>query len=65
MILLKGFIKVNVNMNMIMKNVKNAKYTNGYTNVKGDLIINKCLCCNRNYQKRFDEDLKKRFVIFS
>ena len=50
---------------MIMKNVKNAKYTNEYTNVKVDLIINKCLCCNWNYQKRFDEDLKKRFVIFS
>ena len=65
MILLKGFIKVNVNINMIMKNVKNAKYTNEYTNVKVDLIINKGLCCNRNYQKRFDEDLKKRFVIFS
>ena len=65
MILLKGFIKVNVNINMIMKNVKNAKYTNEYTNVKVDLIINKCLCCNWNYQKRFDEDLKKLFVIFS
>ena len=22
-----------------------------YTNVKDDLIINKCLCCNKNYQK--------------
>ena len=21
----------------------------------------KCLCCNKNYQKKFDENLKKRF----
>ena len=23
-----------------------------YTNVKDDLILYKCLCCNRNYQKK-------------
>ena len=23
----------------------------------------KCLCCNKNYQKKFDEKLKKRFLI--
>ena len=33
-----------------------------YTNVKDDLILYKCLCCNRNYKKKFDENLKKRFA---
>ena len=27
-----------------------------YTNVKDDLIERKCLCCNKNYQKTFDEN---------
>ena len=30
------------------------------TKVKEDLIVYKCLCCNRNCQKNFDENLKKR-----
>ena len=33
-----------------------------YTNVKDDLTLYKCLCCNRNHQIQFDENLKKRFV---
>ena len=32
-----------------------------YTNVKDDLIEYKCFCCNKNYHKKFDENLKKRF----
>ena len=32
-----------------------------YINVKYDLLIYKCSFCNRNYQKKFDEDFKKRF----
>ena len=32
-----------------------------YTNLKVDLIEYKCLCCNKNYQKKFDENLKKPF----
>ena len=31
------------------------------TNFKDDLIGYKCLCCNKSYQKKFDEKLKKRF----
>ena len=31
------------------------------TNFKDDLIEYKCLCCNKNYQQKFDEKLKKRF----
>ena len=33
----------------------------GYTNFKDNLIEYKCLWCSRNYQKKFDENLKKRF----
>ena len=32
-----------------------------YTNFKDDLIKYKCLCCNKNYQHKFDEKLKERF----
>ena len=48
---LKAFIKLNANTNMI----KNAKHVeldceccHECTNVKDDLILCKCLCCNRN-----------------
>ena len=33
-----------------------------YTNVKDDLIPYKCLCCNRYYQNKFEENLKKGFT---
>ena len=33
-----------------------------YSNFKDDLIEHKCLSCKRNYQKMFDENLKKRFL---
>ena len=29
-----------------------------YKNFKDDLIEYKCLCCNKNYQQKFDERLK-------
>ena len=32
-----------------------------YKNFKDDLIEHKCLCCNKKYQQKFDEKLKKRF----
>ena len=32
-----------------------------YTNFKDDLIEYKCLCCNKNYQHKFDKKLKKFF----
>ena len=31
-----------------------------YANFKDDLIEYKCLCCNKNYQHKFDEKLKER-----
>ena len=30
-------------------------------NFKDDLIEYKCLCCNKNYQHKFDEKLKEQF----
>ena len=41
---------------------KDCKCCIEYTNVKVDLIEYKCLCCNRNYQKKFNEYLKNRFA---
>ena len=38
---------------------KGCKYCFEYTNVKDDLVVFECLCCNKNYQKKFDENLKK------
>ena len=32
-----------------------------YTNLKHNLIQYKCLCCNKNYQYKFDEKLRERF----
>ena len=33
-----------------------------YKTLKDDLIEYKCLYCNKNYQHKFDEKLKKRFL---
>ena len=58
-------MKLNVNMDMITKNVKhgesNTKIVSAVlnTNIKDDLIEYNCLCCDKNYQKTFDENLKK------
>ena len=32
-----------------------------YTNLENDLVEHKCLCSDKNYPKKFDENLKKRF----
>ena len=32
-----------------------------YMNLRDDLIAYKCLCCNKNYQHKFDKKLKKQF----
>ena len=55
-------------MKMIVKNVKrvelNTKIANGLciTRMLEDLILCKSLWCNKNYQKKFDENFKKRFA---
>ena len=41
---------------------KYYNYVLEYTNFKDDLIEYKCLCCNKNYQHKFDEKLKERFL---
>ena len=33
-----------------------------YTRVKDDLVEYECFCCNKNYQKKFNKNLKKQFV---
>ena len=43
-----------------------CKYCNcflEYINFKDDLIEYKYLCCKKNYQQKFDEKLKERFLI--
>ena len=45
-----------------IKCTNSNKCYNEYTNFKDVLIEFKCLCCNKNYQKRFDENLKKKFA---
>ena len=32
-----------------------------YIGFKDDLLGYKCLCCNKNYQQKFDEKIKERF----
>ena len=68
-VLLKEFIKLNANMKMIIKNVKQVEISTKTAstvqeskNVKDDSLIYKYLFCNRNYQKKFGEDLNKRFA---
>ena len=52
-IFLKEFIKLNVNSDMMMKNLKDVELNISiatvfltYTNFEDDLIEYKCLCCN-------------------
>ena len=40
---------------------KYCDYFFEYINFQDDLIDYKCLYCNKNYQPKFDEKLKKRF----
>ena len=37
------------------------RITTEYANFKNDLIEYKCLCCNKNYQHKFDAKLKEQF----
>ena len=32
-----------------------------YKSFQDDLVENKCLCCKKNYQKKFEEKFEKRF----
>ena len=50
---------------MIIKKEKLAEFNvsiaPGIKNFIDDFIEWKCLCCNKNYQQKFDENLKERF----
>ena len=62
------FIKLNVNMETMIKYVKLAElnttipttFLNTQTKQR-NLIECKYLCCNKNYQKTLEENLKKRY----
>ena len=66
-IFLKEFIESNVNLDTMIKNLKHGikyKYCDcflEYMNFKDDSIEYKCLCCNKDYQHKFDEKLKEQF----
>ena len=61
-ILLKEFIKLNVNTDMIMKNetcwinYKNYEYCLENVSVKDHWIEYKCLCCSKTYPRMFNEN---------
>ena len=64
-----AFIKLNLHNDMIMKNVRVAELNTIFMSAalntqifKDYFILYECLFCDRNYQKNFDEILKKRFV---
>ena len=51
---LKGFLKLNVSMGMMIKNANHLKFNGNivsleYTIIKDDLLVYKCLCRRRNY----------------
>ena len=63
--LLKDFIKLNVNTDTIIKNMKlvevNTKFKSAFLNAqtsKDDLVEYICLCCNKNYLKDIDQKLE-------
>ena len=64
----KKFIKLNAKMKIIINNVKRVELNTNivitflntyYANVKNELILYKYLYCKKNYQKRFNEVLRK------
>ena len=72
-IFLKEFIELNVNMDMMTKNVRlvgsnialygiKFKYYDCFLEyINGDLIEYRCLFCNKIFHYKFDEKLKDRF----
>ena len=53
--LLKGFIKLNVNTDTMVKNVKRGKFCDCFLDdaiFKDDLTGYKYLCCNKNYENK-------------
>ena len=68
-ILLKKLMKLNLNMEMTIKNVKLLKFNTKVKSfilntqtLKNNLMRYKCQCYNTNYQKKFEEKFKTRFA---
>ena len=55
-------MKLNVNTDMMTKNAKIVELNSNIVSVIDRLIQYKYLCCNKNYQKKFNENSKKRFA---
>ena len=47
---------------MFVIKYKDCECCRKYMNMKDDSTVFKCLRCNRKLQKKFNENLKKRFV---
>ena len=67
-IFLKELMELNVNLDMMIKNAKLPELNTSiatleYINSKDHLIEYKSLCCNKNYQRKFDEKLKDLFLM--
>ena len=61
-VLHKKFIKLNLNTDIPCAiKYKGCQICLEYTSVIDYLIEYKCLCCNKNYQKKLDENLEERF----
>ena len=57
-IFLKKFIKLNVNTDTMIRNVKLMELN---INITTAFLNTQTLCCNENYEKIFNKNLKKQF----
>ena len=51
-------------MRIVRIKYKDCDYCLECTNVKNDLLVYRCLCFNKNYQEKFNENLNKRFANY-
>ena len=51
------------NMKLVKLNTQIATFFFECTNFKDVLTEYKCLCCNKNYEQKFDEKLMERLLI--
>ena len=57
---------IDINSNTLMKNVKHVKFNISivaafWNSQIAKFIRIQCLCCNKNYQRKFDEKLKEQY----
>ena len=51
LISLREFIKIHANKDMIIKKMNSMEVNTKSVNIQDNLILRKCLCCNRNFPK--------------